>query len=860
MRASPAWTDPAAFVEHASWVRGLAARLARDADEADELEQETWLAFLRAPLAGVRSPRRFLAGILRHRRRVARRAEARRVEHEVRAASERRGPAGPASEALEKAELARALVELVLELEEPYRSAILLRYVEELAPLAVAERLGVPPRTAEARISRGLARLRERWRRRHGEDGTRWLSALLLLARPTVPAAVPAGSAAAVGPAAATGSAKAALAAHAAGLSSLGVLLVNTKLVLALLAAAGGGGILWLWSSRSPEPAGRPPARTEAAADPGRLAGHGETPSAPAAESAARTALAADPQQEPAPATAESAAPVATLRGRVLDPEARPLAGIELQLAGNGEVARTTSGPGGAFELVAPPFGDLSATDPSLETLVAARLQGRSDAELLIVVAPYRSLAGIVVDDAGRPLGGARVRLELPAGFMGRFSTVLDHALNLEWAASTERDGRFAFARAPLVAGLRVTAALDGYRSASIEAPALAAVDLAIVLERPELDEGTLAGRVVDPERAPAAGALVALGGRVAQADERGEFRIALDPEAPARELVALKQGHLPTHLEAEIDPTTGAPLFPAWIELVLGAEPRALAGRVVDERGEPRAGIYVWIADPTFFGELADETHVRTEFLLAQGAESAGEFYQSDWSAALTDDAGRFVVPGLLERAYALVLYDAERVERLEAGSFEAGREDLELLFPRGALTPLAIRLVSGQGAPLPEVHVFLEGETYGGVWKQAGSQRSDADGRVVFQAVGNGRVSLLLRGERIVPLWHFFPERPAGEAELVLTLRCNAKVELADPARADAVRVLDAEDNPLDLYEIGATGVTYVRQLRLVDGRSITFGVSESAHTLVLEKEDVEVERLPLRLLPDRLNVIGP
>src|SRR5262249_21957009 len=136
------------------------------------------------------------------------------------------------------AESARALVDLVLELEEPVRSTILLRYGEELAPRAIAERLGVPARTVESRLRRGLARLRERWRARFERDEGRALAVLARLARSSPPHV--SGPGTAVLPA------------------TLGVLLVNTKLALGVLLIAVCGGVFWLWNERGPGSAGPP--------------------------------------------------------------------------------------------------------------------------------------------------------------------------------------------------------------------------------------------------------------------------------------------------------------------------------------------------------------------------------------------------------------------------------------------------------------------------------------------------------------------------------------------------------------------------------------------------------------------------
>ena len=93
------------------------------------------------------------------------------------------------------------------------------------------------------------------------------------------------------------------------------------------------------------------------------------------------------------------------------------------------------------------------------------------------------------------------------------------------------------------------------------------------------------------------------------------------------------------------------------------------------------------------------------------------------------------------------------------------------------------------------------------------------------------------------------------------LLAARCHLKVDLArDPERADHLHILDAKGERLSLYEIGAEGVTTHDRLALVDGRSTTIGVADLAATLVLEKDGVEVRRVPLALLPGRLNVVSP
>ena len=61
-----------------------------------------------------------------------------------------------AAELAERADTLRCVVQAVVELDEPYRETILLRYFEGLAIDAVAARMNAPLETTRARIRRGL--------------------------------------------------------------------------------------------------------------------------------------------------------------------------------------------------------------------------------------------------------------------------------------------------------------------------------------------------------------------------------------------------------------------------------------------------------------------------------------------------------------------------------------------------------------------------------------------------------------------------------------------------------------------------------------------------------------------------------
>src|SRR6185369_2529638 len=91
----------------------------------------------------------------------------------------------PAADAvLERMQLHRRVAELVMALEEPYRTTLLLRFYEGRAAVDIAREAGVPEGTARWRISEGVRRLRERLDQEPG-GRPRWAGLLAPLAAPS---------------------------------------------------------------------------------------------------------------------------------------------------------------------------------------------------------------------------------------------------------------------------------------------------------------------------------------------------------------------------------------------------------------------------------------------------------------------------------------------------------------------------------------------------------------------------------------------------------------------------------------------------------------------------------------------------
>src|SRR5262245_3373237 len=133
------------LLEHSGWVDRLARRLLSSRDKSDDLVQQTWLAALESPP----KDRRGLAGWFRTlmRRGAARRRADDRTRAEREALGARPGTAASAAELAAQAEGHRLLAGMVLELPDPYRSTLLLRYFGGLSLAQIARRSRTPAAT-----------------------------------------------------------------------------------------------------------------------------------------------------------------------------------------------------------------------------------------------------------------------------------------------------------------------------------------------------------------------------------------------------------------------------------------------------------------------------------------------------------------------------------------------------------------------------------------------------------------------------------------------------------------------------------------------------------------------------------------
>jgi len=629
--------DLAEIAAHQRFVRALARSLAADRAGADDLAQETWVRLLERTPARPRRLRAWLSRVVANLARDRRRGEIRR------AAREESWPAAPPElstvERVQRMELHRRLVELVLALDPPSREIVLLHHFDGLTVAQAAERTRVPFETARTRLRRALATLRERVERElGGRDAA--LAALLPIAHMTLPHAAPGTTAgAAAGPAAAA--------------TLLGIPLVMTstsKLSLAAASLLALGGLL-LWTARDQAGANDvgvanlertddlpPPARVEA-------------------EEPAPAPAAAEREPVPAPAAASESGPLSAALGAlrittVWQESGEPAPRVHVRLSRREEEAtfppvrrERTDEHGtlllrdvepGALEVAAAGFAAGAADAEAGARIVA--VAGGATCEVRLELPRSRPVVGEVVDGAGRPIAGAGIWVS------DRASSFSDGTV------ATESDGRGRFELPALGWMHFLAASAPGYAMSAALSPTSMRSDPRAPVRIVLSPAASLRGRVADPDGEPAIGALVVVDleagssaliasgieerppPRVVRADDEGCFEI--DSLAPGPIVIAaFARGYCPAP-----EKLTLAPGAAADVDLVLkhGA---TVAGRVVDRGGAvvPAASIEAtsWIGGRLFLLAVARSTSAADGAFELAGLAPGGLLIDVDAGAA---------------------------------------------------------------------------------------------------------------------------------------------------------------------------------------------------------------------------------
>jgi len=652
VRTDPIRVDSQALLRHAGFVRALARGLAADEHDADDVEQETWLAAIRRAPRFI-SIRGWLATVARRASNSLARRDRRRTARETVVARPER--IASTAEIVEAEALRRTLVEAVLALDEPYRTAIVARFHEALPPREIAARLGVPVETVRTHVKRGLDRLRVRL---DGQLGARsvWAPVVARLAR-----------SAAIETALLTGG-----------------IAMQTSTKIAIGAAAACAVAAALWGLASARGAGTPELSPGPSPSVALAANSASAPAAEEGRIEAREAL----------ATPEPTGP--RLAGRVVDASGRGIAGARVVSypddlneifdpfddAPHPKARVARSDADGRFSVAVDDSGDVfavAATAPgfSIALVDPVRLGG----EALVRLDPDATVEGTVRALDGAPVANAKIRWS---------SGIL--CVNARHESVTDEAGRYR------IGGLAsATWTRTRWAHVVVDAPGFAPFET----YQPEIEDGrfdfwlprgaSVTGRVLDAiTGAPVANARVALamrmsgqnavtrpdGGfvhfirssspKVVTANEDGAFRFEQvsipgihNSGRQSLSIVAMARGYAPRSiivtegregLSEGRSVTCDARLSPGG----------GIRGRVVDDGGAPVEGASVgptnerdWYAEDSILCELAPELPPPRR---------------------VTDSDGRWCFP-----AFPLTARASQRV-RFEAYSRDAGTSALAI------------------------------------------------------------------------------------------------------------------------------------------------------------------------------------
>lgn len=407
-------------------LRALARSLVHGDADADDLIQETAIAAMTSPPDASRPVKPWLATVLRNRWRMDRRTRARRIAREEAVVADEQESA---PDAIDRARALERLSTALVALDEPFRTVIIRRYMDNESCAQIARALGVPAGTVRWRLKTGLDRLRAALDKRGQEKDAR--SELVedrahprpsecreTESTPRWRALLPLGAA-------------------------VKAKTVSISLVVLLLLLVAGG--VALFYKRKPPHTTTPPVASQPAKKPAITVERVDEAGVPIAplppgEVGSRAAV-----EEVA--TAEGG----VISGRVINwSTGDGVANAELTFTGPRGAVTIRSDANGSFELAPDAPGVFSLTTivaqnflpyaPELEhspvrVALAAKQAVRGVTLFLFPAVDYE---GTVVDASGAPVAGARVKLaDPPAGEQS-----LEKIVN-EWAADTK--GKFVF-------------------------------------------------------------------------------------------------------------------------------------------------------------------------------------------------------------------------------------------------------------------------------------------------------------------------------------------------------------------------------------------------------------------------------
>ncbi len=648
------------LLAHGDWLLQLARALVGDA-AAEDVVQQTYEVALAKPPNRDGPLRPWLGGVARNLARMTTRGRVRRERREQREVVEETTAAlavPTPDQLVERVQLHQQVARLVLELPEPLRSTLLLRFFEGMSAADIARAQGIPDATVRGRVKDALDRVRASLDHAHGGERRRW--AVVLAPLPAI--------------ATTTTGATTTSSTLAKGLLVKSTTKIGIALVAIVLAVLGTRQLGW-WG-------GRDDASSAAATGSGGASGS-STPQLPRPK----------PAPGPTPRAAHRIAifdddPRGTIRleGQVIDATDAPVAHARIAIDAHPAIVVESDASGTfVFEHLMPRDYQLEATGgEGYAGPVRLRVTDHTE-PVTLRIHPAGTVEVTVTGDRDRPVAGAAIELR---------ST-------LTWSATTDAKG---IARltgvgpvwAPLVVQARGFAPSATMLSASgdPETPDRIAIVLA--------HGAAIAGRVVDDAGKPVAGA------RVVSTSASEPFPV-VDPRRDGVTTAANGAFEIPaaaagtwrlTATDAAHAPAVSAPIA------VDGTHPRTGIELVMTTGGVVRGKV----VDTTGAAIAAAEVHV-----VARGHVPWRARRQ-----ALTDGDGAFEIAGLPARTMDVVASSDTGASAIVPVDLAAKRES-DVTLTLDVTGAIAGTVVDSKGAPIGDAQVYAEPVWTGGVGERA-------------------------------------------------------------------------------------------------------------------------------------------
>lgn len=847
-------TSIAPLLERMDRIRSLARTLVRDAATADDLVQEALVVALAADGPGAAPKtegwmRVVMGNLLRDRRR----SERSRTHREGRVARTETSIASTEA-VVSSAERQRDLVEAVLELEDPYRETLLLRYFEDCPPREIASRTGRPVETVRKHLQRGQEQLRNKLEGRYGDRG-RWAVALLPVTGDGVLRGLGGG---------------------------VGSSLATVKIVGALAAV----GIVGLLGTQVPEwlsfTLEEPATEVQAPLDL-RSAAVEDSQSLDATLAADREEVSiADTSEEhpgePHGTAVEEAAPEGPpLESRdilLTGLDGQPLAGraivwdfalgswMEDRWESEGRPIEASTDAAGRATLLLPPHPDLQRNPWRVDGASMLAVGVRQEKELgawRVVLAPAVRVAGRVQDPDGAPVPGALVRAVASLEAVTDFSLPTSGFSSRMPSAITDEAGAFAFPWLPTDPAFVLEVETEEHLGSRQPTPGFDTDNLVLGTGRHREQVLSLSGVVLEASGGPAAGVSVNYGHEEATTDSTGKFTIQVPYDPTDSWITARAEDGRFALAESPVESneaSIGGPdaLLDDAVTLRLPAESLELRVRLLDAGGEPVEGCKV------------------TPFNGTRRGSSTSYLERDEFKRHTTDAEGRYTLDHALDRPYVLRFVHPETMLVVDSEPLLPGEGEHTVQVPSDAfVAELRGRVLDHYGSPVADAEVSLVAnldDPASGIWGFTSglAVRTDADGSFLIEDApwrslevrvdprpGSGSGSGKVKKE-------LGPLPPVGSLDLRLELDCEVAL-VVDRQDVIACLFLDDEGKKLSLRTRESGLTSFQKRLaRTKNGGFPLFEVSQRAAELVLLGTEGELARQPIRLEPAERNELRP